>query len=76
MNKENKTCTSRRRRGTGYLNRQRLYQLVEEALESLVEKGQMERFFCSEDGKRHYRLREGCSIQEQAVGQTPPKCMK
>jgi hypothetical protein len=64
MDKEDKTCRSRRRARADDRNRHRLYELAEQALESLVEEGQMEKRFCPEDGKTYYRLRSGCGIQE------------
>jgi len=66
VDKENKTCAGRRRTSADDLQRQQLYELAEEALQSLVEDGQMEKFFCPEDGKTHYRLRRGCGVQEAA----------
>jgi hypothetical protein len=64
VNMENKTCRSRKRAGAEDLKRQRLYEVIEEALESLVEKGEMEKRLCPEDGKTYYRLRQRCSDQE------------
>jgi hypothetical protein len=64
MNKENKTCTRIRRRSAEDLNRQLLYEVAEQALESLVEEGEMEKFFCPEDGKTYYRLRQRGGAQE------------
>jgi hypothetical protein len=61
MDRENKTCRSRRRPSADDLRRQQFYELIEEALESEVEEGQMEKAFCPEDGRSHFRLRTGSS---------------
>jgi hypothetical protein len=57
MDKENRIYRSRGRMSADDRKRQLLSEVAEEALELLVEEGEMEKFFCPEDGKTHYRLR-------------------
>jgi predicted RNA-binding Zn-ribbon protein involved in translation (DUF1610 family) len=57
MDKKNKMCRSRRRASAVDRHVRQVYDYAEQALESQVEEGKMERFFCPEDGKMHYRLR-------------------
>jgi hypothetical protein len=71
MYKENKKCASRRGTSADDLKRQRLYELVEEALESMVENGRLERRFDPKSGKRQYRLKTISDKQPATVAADP-----
>jgi len=73
MNKEHRMRTSRCRSAED-LGRQLVYELAEQALESQVKQGLVEKFFCPEDGQMHYRLRQRGGAQEASC--TPAETRK